>query len=75
MIRRIITINEENIPAFETKDFYFTDFGLQSKSAVLPHQVMTEEQKKTVKKIGAGVAAVTAVTAVGAVIKKIFKKK
>lgn len=72
---KLITINEENIPAFETKDFYFTDFGLQSKSAVLPHQVMTEEQKKTVKKIGAGVAAVTAVTAVGAVIKKIFKKK
>ncbi len=72
---KLITLEEENLPAFTTKDYYFTDFGLQSKSAVLPHQVMTVEQKKTVKKIGVGVAAVTAATAVGAVIKKIFKKK
>lgn len=72
---KLITLEEENLPEFKTKDYYFTDFGLQSKSAVLPHQVMTEEQKKTAKKIGAGVAAVTAATAIGAVIKKIFKKK
>ncbi len=72
---KLITIDEDNLPQFETKDFYFTSFGLQSKSAVLPHQVMTEEQKKTAKKIGLGVAAVTAATAAGAVIKKIFKKK
>ncbi len=72
---KLITIEEESLPEFKTKDYYFTDFGLQSKSAVLPHQVMTEEQKKTAKKIGLGVAAITAATAVGAVIKKIFKKK
>lgn len=72
---KLITIEEDNLPEFKTKDYYFTDFGLQSKSAVLPHQLMTEEQKKTAKKIGAGVAAVTAATAIGAVIKKIFKKK
>ena len=74
-----IHIDEDNLPQFETKDYYFTDFGLVSKSAVLPHQIMTEEQKKnvknTAKKIGLGVAAVTAATAVGTVIKKIFKKK
>ncbi len=72
---KLITIDEDSLPSFETKNYYFTDFGLHSKSAVLPHQIMTEEQKKTVKKIGAGVAAVTAVTAIGAIIKKIFKIK
>lgn len=72
---KLITIDENNLPQFETKDYYFTDFGIVSKSAVLPHQAMTEEQKKAVKKIGLGVAAVTAATAAGAVIKKIFKKK
>ena len=71
---KLITIDENNLPHFETKDYYFTDFGLTSKSAVLPHQTMTEEQKKTAKKIGIGVAAITAATAIGAVIKKIFKK-
>lgn len=76
---KLITIDENNLPQFETKDYYFTDFGLVSKSAVLPHQVMTEEQKKnvknTAKKIGLGVAAVTVAAAVGTVAKKIFKKK
>lgn len=72
---KLITFEENSLPEFKTKDYYFTDFCLHSKSAVLPHQVMTEEQKKTAKKIGIGVAAVTAATAVGAVIKKIFKKK
>lgn len=72
---KLITLEEDALPDFSTKDYYFTDFGLQSKSAVLPHQIMTEDQKKTAKKIGVGVALVTAATAAGAMIKKIFKKK
>ncbi len=72
---KLITIDENSLPEFETKDYYFTDFGLHSKSAVLPHQAITGEQIKTVKKVGLGIAAVTAVTAIGAAVKKLFKKR
>lgn len=73
---KLITIEEENVPAFKTKDIYFTGLGLKSKSAVLPHEKMTDTQKKTVAKVSAGVALAGAATAVGAFItKKIFKKK
>lgn len=72
---KLITLTEDSLPSFETKNYYFTDFGLHSKSAVLPHQIMTEDQKKTAKKIGFTVAAVTVATTIGAAIKKIFKKK
>ncbi len=72
---KLITIEEESLPEIKTKDYYFTDFRLPSKSSVLPHQTMTDDQKKAVKKIGLGVAAVTTVTAVGAAVKRIFKKK
>ncbi len=72
---KLITIDEENLPEFKTKDCYFSDFGLKSKSAVMPHEKMTTEQKKTAAKVGAGVAAAGAVAGIGAFIAKIFKKK
>ncbi len=72
---KLITLDEEALPEFETKDYYFSDFALKSKSMVMPHDRITENQKKTAKKIGIGVAAATAATAIGAFIKKIAKKK
>ncbi len=69
---KLITIEENNLPEFKTKDYYFKDFCLKSKST----PTMTSEQKKVAKKIGAGVAAVTAATATaGVIVKKLINKK
>lgn len=73
---KLVTINESELPEINTKDFYFRDFCLKSKSAPKLNQAITEEEKNKVKKIGAGVAAVTAAAAtIGTVIKKLAKDK
>ncbi|MBQ7957047.1 MAG: metallophosphoesterase family protein [Clostridia bacterium] len=73
---KLITVEEDNLPEFKTRDYYFTDFGLKSKSIIMPDKIMTYDQKKTAKKIGAGVAAATAAVAtVGSIIRKIIKDK
>ncbi len=72
---KLITIEEDSVPEFKTKDCYFTDFPLKSKSAVMPHEKMTTDQKKKAIKVGAGVAVAGAVAGIGTFIAKIFKKK
>lgn len=73
---KLITIEEKDLPSFKTKDYYFKDFYLKSKSAPSLNKAMTAEQKKIAKKISAGVAAVTAATATaGAIINKFIKNK
>lgn len=73
---KLITIEENTLPEFKTHNYYFTDFGLRSKSIITPDKALTVEQKKTAKQIGAGVAAATAaVAAIGTIIKKIKKDK
>ena len=73
---KLVIIEENALPEFKTKDYYFKDFCLKSKSASTINKSMTVEQKKIAKKIGAKVAAVTAVTATAsAIIKKIINNK
>ncbi len=72
---KLITIDENNISEFKTQDYYFSDFGLKSKSAIAPQKRMTTQQKKTAKKIGIGLAAVTAVAATTAIVISVSKKK
>ena len=73
---KLVTIEESKLPELKTHNYYFTDFGLKSKSIIIPDKVLTVEQKKTAKKISAGIAAATAVaTVVGTIIKKLNKDK
>ncbi len=73
---KLITIEEKELPHFKTKDYYFKDFCLKSKSAPSLNKSMTIEQKKVAKKIGTRVAAVAAATATAsAIINKIIKNK
>lgn len=70
---KLITISEDTLTV-DTKNFYFSDFCLKSKSNVKIEQKLTAKQKNKLVKavsVGAGVAAVTAV----AVVSKRSKKK
>ncbi len=72
---KLITLDEKNISEIKTKDYYFSDFALSSKSAISPQKKINAEQKTNLKKIGVGTAALTlAAAATGLIVKKITKK-
>ncbi|MBQ6624745.1 MAG: hypothetical protein IIX39_02885 [Clostridia bacterium] len=68
---KLITINEKDL-SFDTKNFYFSDFGIESKSVAKIDQRFTSKQKRNI-----ALASATLGTALTGIIKlrKILKNK
>jgi len=70
---KLITINEEDL-SLETKNFYFQDFGLTSKSISPIEQKLNTNKKKKIA-TAAALGAGAAITAAAVAVSKINKKK